>query len=303
MKKLSFFLAAAFLIMTVVGMQSCKSASKASTSKLLKFNLEQGKGYDYEMVWDLDTKAGGQESSVSITGLFSMNITAIEGGVKSVTTAYKSLRLSMQAMGMNIDIDSDKPATGNGETDISKNPLGVMSKMITGIVGKKFIIKVDEEGKVLEVTGFEKILSDMVDSIGIDDNMKVQIMASMKEQFSDQTIKDQFAQVFTICPNKEIKVGDSWEKSHITGNKMSARYNTTYTVKEIEGDHVTLTTKTKITSTDDNQELEGTQTGNIIVDSKTGLMINAEFDQDMEVKAKGQAVQINGKGKIKGKAN
>ncbi len=303
MKKISFLLAAVLMIVLSGGIQSCKTSSSASTSKVLKFNLEQGKGYDYEMVWDLDTKVAGQESNISITGLYSMNVTSIDEKIRSISTMYKSLRMNMKVAGMTLDIDSDKPVQSNGETDISKNPLGMMNKVVSGMVGKKFIIKVDEEGKVLEVIGFEKIISDMVDSLGVDESAKAQAKASMKDQFSDQTIKDQFAQVFTIFPNKEIKVGDSWDKNYSTGGKMSAKYTTTYTVKDIEGDHVTLTAKTKIGSNGDAQEISGTQTGNIIVDSKTGLMINGEFDQDLEVKTEGQVVEVTGKGKIKGKAN
>ena len=301
MKKLSFLLATGLMIMTIAGLQSCKTSSKASVSKMFKFNLEQGKGYDYEMIFDLDTKASGQTIAMTIAGQYSMNITATEGSVKSITTAYKSLRMNMKAMGMNIDIDSDKPVEDNG--DVTKDPLGMMNKVISGIVGKKFIIKVDEEGKVLEVTGFDKILTDMVESMGVDENVRQQVTASLKDQFNDQSIKDQFAQVFTIFPNKEIKVGDSWEKSYSTGGKMGATFTTTYTAKEIEGDHVTLAAKTKISSDKDGGEITGTQTGNIIVDSKTGLMINAEFDQQMEVKTQGQTVEVTGKGKIKGKAN
>lgn len=303
MKKISFFIAAAFLVLPVIGVQSCKSSSKASGGTMFKFNLEKGKGYDYEMVMDLDTKVAGQESKVSMTSLYSMNVIAVEAGVRSVETAYKSIHMNMQVMGMEIDIDSDKPVSDNGEKDITKNPLGMMNKVVGGLVGKKFVIKVDEEGKVLEVNGFEKIISDMVDSMGVDATTKAQALASMKDQFSDQNIKDQFAQVFTIFPNKEVKVGDSWEKSYATGGKMAAKYTTTYTVKGIEGDHVSLTTKTKITSASATQEMDGLQTGNVIVDSKTGLMINAEYDQDIKVTTQGQSVTVIGKGRIKGKAN
>jgi Family of unknown function (DUF6263) len=303
MKKPAIFLAAALLIMSVTGIQSCKTSSKTSTSKMLKFNLEQGKGYDYKMIWDLDTKMGDQKSSVSITGLYSMNITSIDEKVRSVSTAYKSIRMNMNVMGMQIDLDSDKPFEDNTGAGGDKNPLEIMNKVMAGLVGKKFMIKVDEEGKVLEVTGFEKIINNMIDSMEMDDNTKVQVMASMKDQFSDQTIKDQFAQVFTIFPNKEIKVGDSWEKKYTTGGKIGAEYATTYTVKEIEGDHVSLTTRTNIGTDGGAQDIKGTQSGNIIVDSKTGLMIKGEFDQDLVVKAEGNSILITGKGRIEGKAN
>ena len=300
MKKLSLLLAMGFMMFAVASIQSCKSSSQASGSKMFKFNLENGKGYDYEMVFDLQTKVGPQTINMTVGGEYSMNITGTEGDVKSVATSYKSMRMNMQAGGMNIDIDSDKPLAEDGN---GKDPLQMMNRVFKGLVGKQFIIKVDESGKVLEVTGFDKILTGMVDSMGMEDNMKMQIEASLKDQFNNESIKDQFAQVFTIFPNKEIKVGDSWEKSYSTTGKMGATFTTTYTAKEIEGDHITLASKTKITSKEGGEEISGDQTGNIIVDSKTGLMINAEFDQNMEVNAQGQKVQVTGKGKIKGKAN
>ena len=185
---------------------------------------------------------------------------------------------------------------------MEKDPMGAMGKIFSSLVNKPFIIKVDAEGKVLEVSGFEKIINDMIDSLPGDESVKEQARASMKDQFNEQSMKDNFAQVFTIFPNKEVKVGDSWEKSYNTGGKMGAKFSTIYTVKDIEGDHVTLSTDTKISPAGSESEVEGKQTGNILVDSKTGLMINASFDQDMKVKSQGNTVEVISKGKIKGKA-
>jgi len=301
MKKITILFAAVVLLFGVSSMQSCKSSSKAAGSTMFKFNLEKGKGYDYELQWDLDTKVQGSATKVSITGLYSMLVSDVQGDVRSVTTSYKKIHMNMNVMGMEIDIDSDKPQ-GNDDTDPAKNPLGMMNKMISSLVDKPFVIKVNEEGKVLEVDGFEKIIEDMINTLTVDESAKAQARASMKDQFSEQNIKDQFAQVFYIFPNKEIKVGDTWEKSYSTGGKMAANNTTVFTVKSIEGDHVSLTTKTKIKSAGE-QDLEGEQSGNVLVDSKTGLMINAEFDQDITVKAQGQNVTVTGKGKIKGKAH
>jgi len=106
-----------------------------------------------------------------------------------------------------------------------------------------------------------------------------------------------------IIMHAEIKVGDTWQKKYATTGKMSSTYTTDYTVKEIEGDHVTLDTRTKIGSSGADKEINGTQNGNIIVDSKTGLMVNAKFDQQINVNSNGQTVAITGTGRINGKAN
>lgn len=300
MKKMPLFIVLVLASMSLT-LPSCKTTSKTADAKLFKFNLQEGKSYDYELVWDLDTEVMGQTSSVSVSGLYSMDVAKIEGGVRSVETAYKSLKMSIIAMGMNLEVDSDNKETDNGEKDITKNPVGMMNKMVAGLVNKKFIIKVDEEGRVLEVIGLEKILTGMIDSMGIEGAARAQALASMKDQFSDQSVKDQFSQVFTIFPNKEIKVGDKWTKTFSTSGKMGGAYSTEYTVKGIEGDHVSLITRTKIASLSGGDDITGTQSGNMLVDSKTGLMINAEFDQDLKVKSEGQTVNIIGKGKIKGK--
>jgi len=303
MKKIFSFLFVLAALAALPGIESCQSTSKSTTSKVLKFNLQKGKGYDYAMQWDMNTKVKGQESTVAIDALYSMNVTDDNGSVKSITTSYKRLHMNMKVMGMTIDIDSEKPFEGNGESDITNNPLGLMNKMISGMVGKSFVVKVNESGEVLEVSGFNKIIDDMIDSMGMGDAVKAQAMGSMKDQFNDESLKDQFAQIFTIFPNKEIKVGDTWQKKYSTGGKMASSYTTDYTVKEIDGDHVTLTTKTKIGSDGSGKEIDGSQTGNIIVDSQTGLMVNAKFDQQFDVKAQGETISVTGSGKITGKAN
>jgi hypothetical protein len=176
-----------------------------------------------------------------------------------------------------------------------------MTRMFAGIKGKEFTMKVDEEGKVLEVSGFEQIVNGMVDSLEVAEDIKMQMRASLKDQFNEQNIKDQFAQVFTIFPNKEVKVGDSWEKNWQMGGRMPAKYTTKYTVKSIEGDHINLAAQTNIGSDNDEMKIKGTQTGNLLVDSKTGLVINAAFSQDMETKTREMDIKTMGKGNIKGK--
>jgi Family of unknown function (DUF6263) len=302
MKKISVLAAAIAIVISFAGIQSCKSTGSASSAKLLKFNLEKGKGYDYEMIWDMNQKIMGKESNISIGAVYALRVDEVEDHIKSLTGTYRSFRMNMDMMGVKIDVDTDKPALASDEDKPGSIPLGMMNRIFSGIVGKSFSMKVDDEGKVLQVTGFRELLQGMADSMGLDEEKKQQMMASLSDQFNEQTIKDQFGQVFTIFPNKEIKVGDSWDKSFTMGGKMPAKYTTTYTVKEIEGDHVTLATKTVIEGNGE-MAIKGNQTGTLIIDSKSGLMVNGEFDQEIETKIQGMSINMIGKGKIKGKAN
>lgn len=300
MQKLISLAIASVLFVTIAVINSCKT-SGAAAGNTLKFNLEKGKTYDYEIVWDMDQKIGTQDTKMSLGGIYSVEVNEEKEGIKKLTGMYKRFRLYMKMAGLEMDIDSEKPEEPMDGEEVKQNPVRMMAKIFSAIKGKSFGMQVDEEGKVLSVTGFEQIVNGMVDSLAADENMKMQIRASLKDQFNEQTVKDQFAQIFTIFPNKKVKVGDNWENHFQVGGKMPAKFSTAYTVKQIEGDQVTLGAKSTISSVEGDIQVNGDQTGTLLIDSKTGLVLNAEFDQLMDTKVQGFDVKMTGKGKIIGK--
>ena len=75
-----------------------------------------------------------------------------------------------------------------------------MNKIMSSIVNKPFMVKVNEEGTVLEVSGFDKIVNDMIDSLGLDEQQKQTIRASMKDQFSEEKMRENFAEMNGVGP-------------------------------------------------------------------------------------------------------
>jgi len=292
-----FLLPAIILILIVAsGVQSCKNAD-ASAGSVLKFNLEKDKQYDYEIIWDMDQKVMDKDSKINLLAGYSFEVTYEKDRIKTLRGVYKNFKLYMKIMDMEIDIDTDKPVSNMSEDD----QMGLMKKIFTGIKGKAFTMMVDEEGNVLSVSGFDEIIKSMIDSSGVNEDMKLQMKVSLRDQFNEQELKNQFAQVFMIFPNKSVKVGDSWQKDYRMGGKMPANFSTTYTVKKMEADQVTLDAKTIIAPAGGEMEVTGKQAGTLLVDSRNGLVINAEFSQNMETKTQDLQIIINGKGKIKGK--
>ena len=292
-----FLLPAIILILIVAsGVQSCKNAD-ASAGSVLKFNLEKDKQYDYEIIWDMDQKVMDKDSKINLLAGYSFEVTDEKDRIKTLRGVYKNFKLYMKIMDMEIDIDTDKPVSNMSEDD----QMGLMKKIFTGIKGKAFTMMVDEEGNVLSVSGFDEIIKSMIDSSGVNEDMKLQMKVSLRDQFNEQELKNQFAQVFMIFPNKSVKVGDSWQKDYRMGGKMPANFSTTYTVKKMEADQVTLDAKTIIAPAGGEMEVTGKQAGTLLVDSRNGLVINAEFSQNMETKTQDLQIIINGKGKIKGK--
>ena len=83
---------------------------------------------------------------------------------------------------------------------------------------------------------------------------------------------------------------------------MGGEYNSTYTVKDIEGDLVTLDEKSTINGSSDKLKMSGDITGTLVVDSKTGLVVNADTEMIITTNVEGQSMKIKGKTRIKGKA-
>lgn len=298
MKKLSLFLVVVIAVIILPITQSCNNV-KGPSGILLKFDPEKGKEYAYEFAWNMDQQVMGQDHKINITTDYSLKVIDDKNGIKTLRVTYNTFKMYMNIMGLEINVDTDKSPEPVNEAEMKANPLAMMDRVFAGIKGNEFVMTVGEDGKVLEVRGFDEIINTMIDSIAVGEDSKLQMKASLKDQFNEQAIKDQFAQVFSIFPGKEIKIGDNWEKNIQMGGRMPAQYKTTYTVKQIDGDHIMLTAQTAIGSGRKDMEIKGSQHGNLLVDSKTGLVVNAEFEQEIVSKTQGIEIVIKGKGKVK----
>jgi Family of unknown function (DUF6263) len=277
---------------------SCQSAKNATTSKMLKFNFENGKGYDYEMNVSMDQEIMGQKMKMDMSSYYSMDVTGDDGSMKTVTTTFERIKMDMNVAGMDISVDSDK----KGEPAGDKDPMGIMSKLFGAIGGRKFIMKINSEGKVEEVTGVKELATSIADSLGLEGSDREEIISKFNGQFNEQSMKDQFERVLYIFPNKEIKVGDSWEKNTSSGGQLGGKYTSTYTVKEIEGEMVTLEEKSKISSQEEGATMKGNVVGLTVVDSRNGLVVSCDQDMTISVTKDGTTVDLKAKNKIKGKA-
>lgn len=303
MKKINLLLLTIVSIFSLIVIQSCQSAGKASSaSKMLKFNFEKGKGYDYELTTNMDEDLMGQNMQMDMIFYYSMDVTADDGTIKTITTSIDRFKMKVNVAGMNIDIDTDKPLPSLGKTDDGKDPMKMLNGLFGAIKGQKFTMRVDAEGKVLDVTGFENMAKTIVDSMSLDEEQARQMKEKFSQQFNAEKMKDQFARTFYIFPNKEVKVGDSWEKSTDISGEMGGKYTSTYKVTNIEGDMVTLDENTKVGSGQEKMNLKGDITGTIVVDSRLGLIVSGDQDMKMTIEASGKNIDIKAKTKIKGKA-
>ncbi len=302
MKKINLSLIAVLSLVIFVATPSCQSTKSSTATKMLKFNFEKGKGYDYEMMTSMDQEVLGQTIQMDMSVYYSMYVTNDDGKNKTITSSIDRFKMKMGIGGFNLDIDTDKPLPSLGKTEDGKDPMKILNSLFGAIKGQKFTMKVGAEGKVQEVTGFENMAKTIVDSMGVDEAKRQEMMQQFNQQFNAEKIKSQFERSWYIFPNKEVKIGDSWNKNSQIEGELGGSYSSTYKVTDIEGDMVTLAEVTRIESSQGKMNLKGDIKGTIVVDSRLGLVVTADQDLKMTTDVNGKTIEIKAKTRIKGKA-
>lgn len=302
MKKIAFFLTAMLVTAGIFSFEACQTAKSSTSSKMLKFDLQNGKAYDYEMTVSMDQEIMGQPMKMDMTTYYSMAVKGDDGQTKTIVSSFERFKMKTEVAGINLDVDTDIPVKTDS-TGPEKDPMQALSKVFGAIKGQKFTLKVNAEGKIMEVTGFENMAENIADSLSLDPKDRAEMLSGFKGQFNQDEIKQSLERFWYIFPNKEVKVGDSWQKSTVMAGKMPGKYNSTYKVTDIEGDMVSLEEVSKIESKEGEEvSMTGEITGTIVIDSRSGLVVKADQDMDMKASAKGMSFDIRGKSRIKGVA-
>ena len=165
---------------------------------------------------------------------------------------------------MTMEYDSD---------DSSKQPDEL--KSIGSLVHHPFSIVVNTKGNILKV----------------ETNTPVSSVA--QDQFSDSSIRQMMEQSLNIYPDKPVKPGDSWQRTYATSiGFMDMQVNSNYKLISVSHDIAHIEIKATIKSfATDNQgiqdmrlEMDGTQTGAMDIDVKTGLIQDSHFTQNVKGK-------------------
>jgi hypothetical protein len=239
----------------------------------LRFNLPKGKSYGYAVNMDMEQNMGEQKMSTGMNMNYEMKVIEDDGNVKTISTTYKRIAMNMGMGGQKMEFSSDNPAPSE-----PGNPMAMMGNMFAAMKGKSFIIKVNPQGEITKVEGFDKIGEAMANEMKMDEAKKKQVIEGFKNQFNENAVKESFGQSFDIFPDKKVKVGDSWQKKTTSGvGKTKMTTNTTYTVKGIKGNTMELASASKMDLNGQSADMKGT----LFVDINTGMVKNGTIKQSM----------------------
>lgn len=287
----------------LIMMPACKSPQTSASAKMLKFNFEKGKTYDYEMSMSMDQQVEGQPLKMNGIYQYSMNVVGEEGADKTITSTIDRFAMVMDAGIVKLNIDTDKPLPGLSQAMEEKNPERILNGIFGAIKGQIFSMKISPEGKVLEVKGFENMAAGIFDSLGLDSNSRANALAQFNEQFNAEKMKGQFERTWYIFPNKEVNVGENWQKeTDLDAGGIKGKIKSAYKVTDIEGEMVTLSENSVIETTGDEKGSSGTINGTLIVDSRSGLVVSGDQDLKISLNSGSGTTVMNMKVKVKGVA-
>ena len=236
------------------------SQSFAQKSADLKYVLNQGDTYNYVLNIDQDIvfEANGQPMALNMLITFenSTKVAGVTPDSINLESTIERVKMAQSIFGMQITYDSDDPAT-------AQNPMAAkIAESMGMIIGKSYIQVMDERGGVIRM-----------DMGNLTDN----------EDFADNLNS---GTQFAIYPDHPVKVGESWEKDISPVEESDMKIHAKYTLLKLSGKQATIQfdgTISANTMQDMDLKLEGTQTGEMIVNTKTGWLIESNVDQEIEM--------------------
>ena len=281
---------------TLIGLFLLSGLSIISAQIKLSFNPEEGTKYLYtqDIVQQVKQTVMGQEMPMSTEMSMTYVMDVKEKSPQEIKSqfTYQDVSYNVSSAMFSMKYNSKNPVENPSDMD------KMMSDMFSAMIGKPFIVNIAPDGSVNSVSGMDAISESMVQSAASGNPMGAQIGASMKQQFNDEAMKSMFEQSLKIYPDHPVKVGDSWEIEQNTSQSgMNSIIKTKYTIKEIKNNIATIQLESEVNMKPSTAGMEGnmsgTQSGIMLVDTKTGMPVSSEISQNIKGSIKAQGMDIS----------
>ena len=162
------------------------------------------------------------------------------------------------------------------------------------------MLSITPAGSVTSVTGLDKIFDRIKKSVTDYGEMGEMLSSNMtKEWLGEDAVKGMVEQSLNIYPPNPVNAGDKWTKqssyivySAFMGTSKKSTVKSTYSLKEIKNGVAAISMEATVDIGPDGGfegTLSGTQTGVLLVDTKTGIPTTS----DLKLTLKGTVMQQN----------
>jgi hypothetical protein len=195
----------------------------------LEYKWIQGDTARYKMTIERKDKqtAGPQtvEATQKYAFAFGQEVKAVgPDGTAVVETRYDAVTINIDVPAQNVHFSFDS-ANPEDERKLA-SPLVIP---YAAMLGESFSFKVDKKGKILEVTGFDKIVDKAVERYKA--NPKTAPVADQGKITLSDVLRDQLETMYKSLPVKAPKIGDSWKNKTAPTQDPSGTVQTEITYK------------------------------------------------------------------------
>ena len=296
------------VILITIVVAGCDGSKTSGDAVQLKLNLVKGKTYTCGTNTHLDMKVQSMATGLDMAYTYKIIADVVDSaGNQVVNSTIDGLKFKAEVMGMSMGYDSKEVIDTNHQDAMS----GMVRKIFSGMLGRTFKVTINPNGNIEKVTGVEEIVNAMIEQIPGSDEDKEKMKQKLQQSFNPMQVKQTFAQLFNIYPNKPVKVGDSWNKDMDMGlGGMKSKQQITFTVKDITSSSIILNLKgdlkTLVASHQDSTNItpethiSGSETGIMTIDKISGLATSGDIDLNFKgsMDMKGSSTPMDIKGKI-----
>ena len=268
--KIKSFLLILFLLGITLTVFSQKKAE-------LKYNLKKGGHYINSMkinqTIDMELQGQPMKMDQEISFIIDSYISEVYKDSFKIATTINRVILNQNIMGNQITYDSDT------NIDLENPMIEQINKVFGGLLHKSIIQVYDKSGNI--------------------------IRADLGELAEDEVFAQNFGSSLQlpVYPEGKTKIGDSWENNIIPLVKSGIEIKIKYTLEEIESGRARISFESTVDSFEDtsmNLEMNGNQTGEIIVDLKSGWSNSSAVKQivNMTINQNGMTFPAKVTGKV-----
>ena len=268
------------------------SASAQQTG--LSFNPEKGAKYEYhtEMTQSVKQTVMGQEMPVVVEMSTKCLMEIMDKTTQEITVqyTYREMTYNISNPMMKMEYDSKKPI----ETLSGMNQM--LGKMLGVMIGQSVTAVYAPDGSVKSFSGMETINKNMINAIADSGPEGMQTGELMRQQFTDDAMKNAFEQSFKIYPANPVNVGAGWNMENVaTVNNMKTSSKTRYTLNEVKNGVAFVAVDGEMEMNPGagmGGKITGTHTGTITIDTKTGIPLTNEILQNAKGSIIAQGMDI-----------
>lgn len=254
----------------------------------LRLNLEVGESYHQIMesnsVISQPKIENSQDILMTMRGSMTYTVLQKENEIYNMDVHYDSLSMSMKVNGHSITYSSEKISDS---TDY-------FSSLLFHLKNKTFQIKINEKGKLLDISNIDDIVDLAIGKLSnLDTNTAKKLESDLKNSFGKRSFKNSFESITAIYPPEPVEIGRQWKSVSEINQNMPVRINNTYKFENETDEYYLITGVGSLisfqpidgkynNSTPYSYEMTGVTDSKITVDKESGWIREATIRQTME---------------------